>query len=65
VLSLPARNEKAMFRMSHCTPRRSHCYRAIFILKVSCDRRTIVSQIPAMTPGSVSKKQKMEKYHAQ
>jgi hypothetical protein len=38
-----------------CAWRRSHPYRGKFILNVLCDRRTIVSQIPAMTPVSVQK----------
>jgi hypothetical protein len=38
-----------------CAWRRSHRYRGKFILNVLCDRRTIVSQIPAMTPVSVQK----------
>jgi hypothetical protein len=35
--------------------RRSHLYRANFILKSLCDRRTIVSRIPAMTLVFVQK----------
>jgi hypothetical protein len=33
-----------------CIPRRSHLYRAKFILQLSVNRRTIVSQNPAMMP---------------
>jgi hypothetical protein len=36
--------------MGLCIPRRSHLYRAKFILQLSVNRRTIVSQNPAMMP---------------
>jgi hypothetical protein len=52
---LRGRNEKALFRIRRCARRRSHLYRANFILKFSCDRRTIISRIPAMPLGFVQK----------
>jgi len=36
--------------MSLCIARASHFYRAKFILKLCIDRRSIVLQMPAMTP---------------
>jgi hypothetical protein len=44
-----------MFRIRHCAPRRTHFYRAKFILKSSCDQRKIISRIPAMTLVFVQK----------
>jgi hypothetical protein len=46
---LQTRNEKASSRITPCARRRSHFYRAKFIPQLSINRRTIVSQIPAMT----------------
>jgi hypothetical protein len=47
--SLQTRNEKASLRITPCAARRSHFYREKFIPKLSAYRRSIVSQIPAMT----------------
>jgi hypothetical protein len=47
---LPTCNAKALLCMRLCIARASHFYRAKFIPKVGDDRRSIVSQIPAMTP---------------
>jgi hypothetical protein len=45
---LPRCNEKASWRMRPCAVRSSHLDRAKFIPQLSVNRRTIVSQIPAM-----------------
>jgi hypothetical protein len=45
---LPRCNEKASSRMRPCAVCSSHLYRAKFIPQLSVNRRSIVSQIPAM-----------------
>jgi hypothetical protein len=49
--SLPTCNANASSRMTLCIARASHFYRAKFIPQLCVNRRTIVSQIPAMTPA--------------
>ena len=48
--SLPTCNANGSSRMTLCTARASHFYRAKFIPQLCVNRRTIVSQIPAMMP---------------
>ena len=47
--SLRTRSENARARMRPCSARRSHSYRAEFILQGSADRQKITPQNPAMT----------------
>jgi hypothetical protein len=49
--SLRTCNAKAYLRMRLCTARSSHLNRVKFILNFPSNRRTIVSQNPAMMPG--------------
>jgi hypothetical protein len=48
--SLPTCNANVLLCMSLCIARASHFHRGNFILKLWIDRRSIVLQIPAMTP---------------
>ncbi len=48
--SLPRCNANASLRMRLCIARASHFYRTKFILKLCIDRRSIILQMPAMTP---------------
>jgi hypothetical protein len=60
-ISLPTCNENTPPRISLCALRRSHLYRAKFILHLGIGRSSIVSQVSAMTLDLFFRKRKWGK----